>query len=85
MKTTQRVKRLKWLCRRGMKELDVLLENFIARLEQELDKGAWPELELLLQSEDDCIWDWLQDPQRPDAAGFHELLTEIRHGLARQH
>jgi antitoxin CptB len=85
MQTTQRVKRLKWLCRRGMKELDVLLENFIARLEQELDKGAWPEFELLLQLEDDCIWDWLQDPHRPDAAGFQELLTEIRHGLARQH
>ena len=33
METSQRVKRLKWSCRRGMKELDVLLENFIAGFE----------------------------------------------------
>ena len=85
METTQRVKRLKWLCRRGMKELDVLLENFIAGFEQQLDAGAWPEFESLLQAEDDRIWDWLQAPERPDAADFHHLLAKIRHGTASQH
>jgi len=85
METTQRVRRLKWLCRRGMKELDVLLENFIAGREAELGAGAWPEFELLLQAEDDCIWDWLQAPGRPDAAGFHHLLARIRDGTAGQH
>ena len=85
METTLRVKRLKWLCRRGMKELDVLLENFIARSEQELGTGAWPEFESLLQAEDDRIWDWLQAPGRPDAAGFRHLLSNILHGTARQH
>ncbi|MSQ99663.1 MAG: succinate dehydrogenase assembly factor 2 [Xanthomonadales bacterium] len=85
METTQRVKRLKWLCRRGMKELDVLLETFIAGFERQLDAGAWPEFEALLQTEDDRIWDWVQAPGSPDAAGFHQLLATIRHGTASQH
>lgn len=85
METTQRVKRLKWLSRRGMKELDVLLENFIAGFERQLDAGAWPEFESLLQAEDDRIWDWVQAPERPDAADFQQLLATIRHGTASQH
>jgi antitoxin CptB len=85
METSQRVRQLKWSCRRGMKELDVLLENFIAGFEQELDAGAWPEFERLLQVEDDRIWEWLQFPQRSDAADFHQLLALIRSEPARQH
>jgi antitoxin CptB len=85
METTQRAKRLKWLCRRGMKELDILLENFISGYERELAHGAWPEFERLLQAEDDCIWDWLQTPECPDADGFRQLLTVIRRGPASQH
>jgi antitoxin CptB len=85
METSQRVKRLKWSCRRGMKELDVLLENFIAGFEQDLAAGAWPEFERLLQVEDDRIWAWLQVPQCADAASFHQLLALIRSEPARQH
>jgi succinate dehydrogenase flavin-adding protein (antitoxin of CptAB toxin-antitoxin module) len=51
-----------------MKELDVLLEDFLARHEQELMAGGWPELETLLYSEDDLVWDWLQQPAREQAA-----------------
>ena len=85
METPLRVRRLKWSCRRGMKELDVLLEKFIARFEQELGAGAWPEFEQLLQVEDDRIWDWLQVPQCSEAADFRQLLSMIRRGPANQH
>ncbi|MGD2127797.1 MAG: succinate dehydrogenase assembly factor 2 [Lysobacterales bacterium] len=73
----QRSARLKWLCRRGMKELDVLLERFVGRHTPELDAGRWPEMELLLQSEDGQLWDWLQHPDARDAAPFRALLLEI--------
>lgn len=85
METTQRVRRLKWSCRRGMKELDVLLEAFITGFGPELEAGAWPELERLLQEEDDRIWDWLQLPQCPDAADFQQLLSVIRREPPSQH
>lgn len=74
-----RTRRLRWRCRRGMKELDLLLERFIAEHGEELSAGHWPELERLLETEDDCLWDWLQNPSTPDAEGYRELLERIRH------
>ena len=82
MRGTQRARKLKWLCRRGMKELDILLERFIDQQKQALDEGRWPEFESLLQNEDDVLWDWLQAPADPAAARYRKLLEQIRHGAA---
>jgi len=73
----QRTRQLKWRCRRGMKELDVLLERFIQRRMRELEEGRWPELEALLDAEDDQLWDWLQNPGAA-ATPYRELLVRIR-------
>jgi antitoxin CptB len=75
-----RVRKLKWLCRRGMKELDVLLERFITFNEASLAEGAWPEFEALLETEDDKLWDWFQNPDSADASHYRGLLMEICHG-----
>ncbi len=75
-----RLRKLTWLCRRGMKELDVLLERFISQQRTALADGQWPEFETLLANEDDRIWDWVQNPQHADAAQFHGLLSCIRDG-----
>ena len=85
MTNTLRLKKLKWLCRRGMKELDLLLEQFLLDHEQQLIDGAWPEFEEFLQTEDDRLWDWLQDPGTTDAVRFYALLSDIRHGTAGAH
>ena len=73
-----RVKKLKWLCRRGMKELDLLLEEFIGSNQTALSEGNWPQLESLLQAEDDVLWDWLQNPAAAAASPNCELLALIR-------
>lgn len=73
-----RVRKLKWLCRRGMKELDILLQPFVDHHQEALANGSWPELEMLLQKEDDVLWDWFQDTSTPDAQPFRELLEQIR-------
>ena len=73
-----RVRKLKWLCRRGMKELDVLLEHFLVVHRVALAEGQWPELELLLQAEDDVLWDGLQNPAASSALPYCELLKRIR-------
>ena len=75
-----RIRKLKWLCRRGMKELDVLLERFIDANNEFLAQGGFPELEALLQNEDDVLWDWLQQPDRALAAPYQALLERMRHG-----
>jgi antitoxin CptB len=73
-----RVRKLKWLCRRGMKELDLLLERFIDANLQSLSAGSWPELETMLQTEDDILWDWLQAPGKSSPDVYRRLLTHIR-------
>jgi antitoxin CptB len=80
MQDQARPLRLRWRCRRGMKELDVLLERFLERERQALGAGRWPELEGLLESEDDVLWRWLQRPAEVDAAPYRRLLEQIRHG-----
>ena len=71
-----RMRKLQWLCRRGMKELDVLLESFLEREQRALRLGAWPELEALLAEEDDRIWDWLLHPDTSEVYGplIHAIL-----------
>ena len=80
MNEASRVRKLRWLCRRGMKELDVLLERFLQQYESHLGDGAWPELETLLDQEDDLLWDWLQQPDTKQAAPYHDILDLIRRG-----
>lgn len=75
-----RVRKLRWLCRRGMKELDLLLESFIDQNQQALKGGSWPELEVLLQNEDYVLWDWVQQPASGGAVAYRNLLEEIRRG-----
>lgn len=70
-----RIRRLRWLCRRGMKELDVLLERFVDTQAGALAAGAWPELEQLLAEEDDQLWRWVL---RPDTrSNYTDLLDAI--------
>ncbi len=78
---TQRIRKLRWLCRRGMKELDVLLESFLEQNQQALESGSWPELEALLSSEDDVFWTWIQYPDHRDAVVYRDVLERIRNGL----
>ena len=78
----ERVRRLRWLCRRGMKELDILLARFIDDNEPELAEGKWPGLEALLQTEDDRLWDGFQQPQSVEDPEQRALISEIRGGHA---
>ena len=78
MEGSDRIRRLRWLCRRGMKELDILLERFVSDRSLDLEAGEWPEFEALLAEEDDLLWDLLQDPGTHGGEAYRALLAEIR-------
>lgn len=78
MDESGRVRRLRWLCRRGMKELDVLLQPFVDKHQEELARGDWPEFESLLETEDDLLWDWFQKRGCEDSSRYRKLLEQIR-------
>jgi len=77
-----RISKLKWICRRGMKELDVLFEQFLQQQQESLLNGSWPNFESLLKHEDDQLWDWLQQPSCEQAAPYRDLLEAIRSGAS---
>jgi antitoxin CptB len=77
----ERLRKLRWQSRRGMKELDVLLESFIASQGARLLAGDWPELELLLGQEDDVLFDWISGrnlPRNPAMLTLIERLVNAR-------
>ena len=71
--------RLRWRCRRGMKELDALL---VAHLDRMLGgptcDAPWQAFETLLDCEDDQLWDWLSGRIQPPDAATDELVQHIR-------
>jgi antitoxin CptB len=69
--------RLKWRCRRGMKELDVLLARWLERGWPEADAGRRDAFEWLLEQPDPDLADWLIGGLRPTDAARAALVDDI--------
>ncbi len=67
--------RLRWRCRRGMKELDLLLENYLDTLTNETDLLAF---ERLLECNDTDLYEWLTGRRVPAAADLASVVAGIR-------
>ena len=74
-----RVKMLRWKSRRGMKELDVLFEAFFASQASLLEAGEWPQLESLLEQEDDVLFDWISGRDLPEDTDILKLIDKLIH------
>lgn len=74
-----RVKKLRWKSRRGMKELDVLFEAFFDRQAKVLLAGGWPQLEQLLAQEDDVLFDWISGRNLPADPDLRNLIDTLVH------
>lgn len=67
--------RIRWLCRRGMKELDVLLERFLASAYDDLSEPERVAFEALLNHEDPDLYALLARQMQP-ANGLQARLIE---------
>ena len=71
--------RLRWRCRRGMRELDTLLERWVVEKWPTADSSERANFERLLNCEDDQLWDWCMsrsDPADPELASIVGQLTD---------
>ena len=72
------LKRLRWRCRRGTRELDQLVgwwldeRHSIAPAEQQLAFAQ------LLEAQDPDLWDWVMGRGRPDDAEQAAIVDAIR-------
>ena len=74
------LKRLKWRCRRGMRELDQLMERFLDRAYATSSDAERALFLRLLDTEDDILWRWCMGRERPedaDLAGFVDRLLSL--------
>ena len=69
--------RLKWRCRRGMKELDLLLVRWLERWWPGADAERRLAFEWLLEQPDPDLADWLLGNARPSGAARSALVDDI--------
>lgn len=70
--------RLRWRCRRGMRELDLVLERFLDSGYSELGEADRARFETLLATQDDTLFGWFYQGEVPDDAGMAQLVERIR-------
>ena len=70
--------RLRWKCRRGMKELDVLLERFLQQGYDDLSDTQRQMFLALLELEDPDLYALLIDQQAPKEEGWKDVIESIR-------
>ena len=72
------LKRLRWRCRRGMRELDQLLERWLELEWRQSPDALRGDFRRLLDSEDDRLWKWFLGHERPDDDALDALVRRIR-------
>jgi antitoxin CptB len=84
MKITE-TSRIHWACRRGMLELDQLLEAFFLQAYAGLSQQEQQDFVDLLASADQDLFRWLLGDIEPEHVPFQHLCEKIRQHYAAQH
>ena len=69
----ERLRRIRWRCRRGMLENDLVLTRFLDRCGSELTDADVASLDALLDMSDNALWDVIAG--RVDADAAHAALV----------
>ena len=72
------VNRLRWACRRGMLELDLLLSPFVDEHFEKLDPEDQALFEQLITCEDQDLFAWLMNRVEPDDEGLKRIVHIVR-------
>ena len=71
-------KQLVWRCRRGVRELDVLLDKYLSSNYLELNNTEKQAFERLLEVQDPIIMDLLFGKSDPDDNGIFNIIKQLR-------
>ena len=76
---TTEISRLRWACRRGMLELDVLLGFFLEEAFPGLPKGQQDLFVKLLDCNDQELFEWLTGKREPSDPEFKTMVEQVRY------
>ena len=69
---------MRWKCRRGMLELDLLLKAFLTQGYQDLDGPGQQRFDEMLDYPDAVLLEWLMGRIRPTDKDVAQLVEKIR-------
>jgi len=69
---------LVWRCRRGVRELDVLLTRFLESEYAQLNDDQQSAFERLLEIQDPVIMDWLFGKYEPEDLGVGDIVKRLK-------
>jgi antitoxin CptB len=78
MATPVELNRLRWRCRRGLLENDLILARFLDARGDALTEGEVAALDRLLELSDTELWDLLSGRQEPEDAVVKPLVEALR-------
>ena len=70
--------RLRWRCRRGMLENDLILTRFLDSRGDQITDAELVALDSMLQLSDNDLWEMLSGRQEPADAAVMPLLERLR-------
>jgi antitoxin CptB len=70
-------KKLKWRCRRGMRELDVMLERYLDCHDNFEEKNSMEAFERFLESSDMDIYEWVTKRSKPSNLEFATIVDRV--------
>ena len=77
MITEEEINRMRWASRRGMLELDLVLEPFVTSRYAGLDDRDRRRFDQLVQCEDQELYAWFLGREVPEDAELAEIVTQI--------
>lgn len=70
--------RLLWRCRRGIREMDIVLQDFLIRAYDDLPESDQRLFRDLLDESDLDILNWLMGKEQPASAGLRQIIGLLR-------
>jgi len=72
------LRRLRWRCRRGLLENDLILERFLAARGEVISTDEVAALDRLLDLADNDLWDLLSGRSEPEDTAVRPLVEQLR-------
>jgi len=73
----EEINRMRWASRRGMLELDLLLEPFVVERYSALDEADRLRFQQLLRCEDQDLFAWFLRRERPDDEELRAIVSKV--------
>lgn len=75
---SEKKSRILWRCRRGIKEMDIVLQDFIKNSYDELNNENKSAFSKLLEEQDLDILNWILGKDKPEDKTLIEIIKKIR-------